>query len=143
MDVLEAIATRRSIRKFQEQPVEPAKLQAVLAAARLAPSWSNLQCWRFVVVQDPAVRAALSDLSFVESFFAAYGFSKNPAQKALAAALPPQTKSYGIATHKPTRTTLLFWLEQARNRRCCGLCLVQFSLPCRSSSWPCSSRRGR
>jgi len=86
MEVLEAIASRRSIRKFREQPVEPEKLRAVLEAARQAPSWSNLQCWRFVVVQDPAVRATLSDLSFVESFFAAYGFSKNPAQKSIAQA---------------------------------------------------------
>jgi nitroreductase len=86
MEVLEAINTRRSIRKFLDQPVEPEKLRTVLEAARMAPSWSNLQCWRFVVVQDPATRATLSDLSFVESFFAAYGFSKNPAQKAIAAA---------------------------------------------------------
>ncbi|HEY7746306.1 MAG TPA: nitroreductase family protein, partial [Desulfuromonadales bacterium] len=75
MEVLEAINTRRSIRKFLDQPVEPEKLRMVLEAARMAPSWSNLQCWRFVVVQDPATRATLSDLSFVESFFAAYGFS--------------------------------------------------------------------
>jgi len=86
MEVLEAIHTRRSIRKYREQAIEPTKLQAVLEAARMAPSWSNLQCWRFLVVQDPATRAALSDLSFVESFFAAYGFNKNPAQKAIAAA---------------------------------------------------------
>lgn len=86
MDVIEAINTRRSIRKFQERPVEEEKLQSVLEAARMAPSWSNLQCWRYVVVKDPGLRAALSELSFVESFFATYGFSKNPAQKALAAA---------------------------------------------------------
>ena len=42
MDVLEAIATRRSIRKFKEQTVEPEKLQQVLEAARMAPSsWPN------------------------------------------------------------------------------------------------------
>jgi nitroreductase len=86
MEVFEAIHSRRSIRKFQDRPVEPEKLQTVLEAARQAPSWSNLQCWRFVVVQDPAVRASLSELSFVESFFAAYGYNKNPAQMAIAAA---------------------------------------------------------
>jgi nitroreductase len=86
MEVLEAINTRRSIRKFRDQPLEPEKLQTVLEAARMAPSWSNLQCWRFVVVQDPAIRATLSDLSFVESFFSTYGFNINPAQKAIAAA---------------------------------------------------------
>jgi nitroreductase len=86
MDVFEAINTRRSIRKFRDRPVEPEKLEKVLEAARMAPSWSNLQCWRFVVVKDPAVRAKLSDLSYVESFFATYGFAKNPAQRAVAEA---------------------------------------------------------
>lgn len=86
MDVLEAINTRRSIRKYQDRPVEEEKLRTVLEAARMAPSWSNLQCWRFVVVRDPTTRATLSDLSFVESFFSAYGFKKNPAQKAIAEA---------------------------------------------------------
>lgn len=86
MDVLEAIKTRRSIRKFKNKPVEEEKLQNVLEAARMAPSWANFQCWRFVVVKDPAVRARLSTLSYVELFFAPKGYKANPAQKALAEA---------------------------------------------------------
>ena len=86
MDVMEAIKTRRSVRKFQDRPVEEEKLRAVLDAARLAPSWANLQCWRFVVVKDAAARARLSELSYVESFFSPKGYKTNPAQKALAAA---------------------------------------------------------
>ena len=57
MDTLETIRTRRSVRTFSNRPVEPEKLQTVLEAARMAPSWANMQCWRFVVVQDPAVKA--------------------------------------------------------------------------------------
>ncbi|CAH2030252.1 nitroreductase family protein [Trichlorobacter ammonificans] len=86
METLEAIRTRQSVRRFSEQPVEPAKLTAVLEAVRRAPSWSNLQCWSLVVVTDPAVREKLSELSFVESFFAAYGYKSNPAQKGIAQA---------------------------------------------------------
>lgn len=86
MDVLEAIRTRKSIRKFTDRPVEPEKLQAVLEAARLAPSWANMQCWRFVVVEAPEVRERISELSYVESFFATRGYKFNPAQKALAQA---------------------------------------------------------
>lgn len=86
MDVMEAIRTRRSIRKYQDKPVEEEKLRAVLEAARLAPSWSNLQCWRFVVVKDAAARARLSELSYVEALLAPKGFKSNPAQKALAQA---------------------------------------------------------
>ena len=51
-----------------------------------APSWSNKQCWQLVVVEDQAVREKISELSFVETFFAAYGYKSNPAQKALAQA---------------------------------------------------------
>ena len=86
MDVIDAIRTRRSIRKFTDRPVEPEKLQAVLEAARLAPSWANMQCWRFVVVEAPEVRERISELSYVESFFATRGYKFNPAQKALAQA---------------------------------------------------------
>lgn len=84
METLEAIKTRRSVRKFLDRPVEPEKLQAVLEAARLAPSWANLQCWRFVVVQDAGVREKISELSYVEAFFAPKGYKTNPAQQALA-----------------------------------------------------------
>jgi nitroreductase len=86
MEALEAIRTRRSVRKYSDQPVEPEKLQAVLEAVQQAPSWSNRQCWNLVVVEDQEVREKISELSFVESFFAAYGYKTNPAQKALAQA---------------------------------------------------------
>ena len=86
MDTLEAIRTRRSVRKFSDQPVEPEKLQAVLEAVQQAPSWANMQCWRLVVVTDPAVKNRISELSYVEAFFATRGYKSNPAQKALAEA---------------------------------------------------------
>ena len=86
METLEVIRTRRSIRKYSDQPVEPEKLRAVLEAVQQAPSWSNKQCWKMVVVEDHQVREKISELSFVESFFAAYDYKSNPAQKALAQA---------------------------------------------------------
>jgi nitroreductase len=86
MNTLEAIKTRRSVRKFSDKPVEPEKLQAVLEAAQQAPSWANMQCCRFVVVTDPAIRERISDLSYLEAYFATRGYRSNPAQKALAQA---------------------------------------------------------
>lgn len=86
METLAALKTRRSVRRFSDQPVEPEKLQAVLEAVQQAPSWSNKQCWHLVVVQDQEVRDKISELSFVESFFATYGYKSNPAQKGLAQA---------------------------------------------------------
>ncbi len=60
MDVFEAIKERRSIRSYLEKEVEEEKLKAVLEAARLAPSASNRQEWRFVVVRDKQNRHKLS-----------------------------------------------------------------------------------
>jgi nitroreductase len=86
MDTLEAIRTRRSIRRFQDQDVENEKLQAILEAARMAPSWANMQCWRFVVVKDRSVRQQISELSYVESFLAPKGYKANPSKKGIAEA---------------------------------------------------------
>lgn len=52
MDVMEAIRTRRSIRKFSGRPIEEEKLNLVLEAGRLSPSAANAQNWRFIVVRD-------------------------------------------------------------------------------------------
>lgn len=60
MDVMQAIRERRSVRRYRLDPVKPEDLQAVLEAARLAPSWANTQCWRFVVVRDPETKARLA-----------------------------------------------------------------------------------
>jgi nitroreductase len=45
MDVLEAMATRRSIRGFRPDPVPRETIEAILAAASRAPSGSNIQPW--------------------------------------------------------------------------------------------------
>ena len=61
MEVMQAIKERRSIRKYKPDPVSDEAIDTVLDAARWAPSWANTQCWRFVVVRDPEVRAKLAD----------------------------------------------------------------------------------
>jgi nitroreductase len=60
MELFEAIKNRRSVRRFTSDPVDDVKIEAILEAGRWAPSWGNTQCWRFVVVRDPAVRAGLT-----------------------------------------------------------------------------------
>ncbi len=62
MDVIQAIKTRRSIRRYKSEAVPSALLAQVLEAARLAPSWANNQCWRFVIVSDAGLRARLAEL---------------------------------------------------------------------------------
>ncbi len=51
MDTFEAIASRRSIRKFKSDPLPDEILQKILLAATQAPSGKNRQPWRFIVVQ--------------------------------------------------------------------------------------------
>jgi len=73
MNFLEVVQARRSLRSYLDKPVEQEKLEYVLETARLAPSWKNLQCWRFIVVKAAAGREALA---------ASMGES-NPGRKAL------------------------------------------------------------
>jgi nitroreductase len=51
MNTLEAIAARRSIRRFKDIPVSDELIQVVLSAAIQAPSGKNKQPWRFIVVR--------------------------------------------------------------------------------------------
>ena len=60
MDCLQAIATRRSVRKFSDAVVTDAELEVLLRAAMAAPSAGNQQCRRFVVVRDAETRARLA-----------------------------------------------------------------------------------
>jgi len=50
---LNLVEIRQSVRKYENRPVEPEKVIRCLEAARLAPSASNGQPWKFVVVDDP------------------------------------------------------------------------------------------
>ncbi len=61
-EVLRAIQERRSIRSFKTDPVEPEKLEAILEAARWAPSGKNTQPWRLVVVESQEKREQLGRL---------------------------------------------------------------------------------
>ncbi len=61
MEVLEAIKTRRSIRRYKTTPVDDKTIELVLEAARWAPSWANMQCWRFIVVRDSRIKTELAN----------------------------------------------------------------------------------
>jgi nitroreductase len=52
MEVIEAILTRRSIRKYTGEPVSEEDVKTVLCAGSYAPSAHNLQPFRFIVVRD-------------------------------------------------------------------------------------------
>jgi len=70
MNVIEVIEKRRSVRSYTDRPVERDKIDRLLEAARLAPSASNRQEWRFVVVTDPQRREALARAANDQMFVA-------------------------------------------------------------------------
>ncbi len=74
MEVLEAIKTRRSIRKYKPVPLNDERLQTVLEAARWAPSWTNTQCWEFIVVKNTETKKKLAETLLME---------RNPATEAV------------------------------------------------------------
>jgi len=61
MDLWQAIKERRSCRVFATTPVEDEKLEAVLEAARWAPSVLNKQPWRFTVIKNQELKQRLKD----------------------------------------------------------------------------------
>ena len=52
MDAIDAIHTRRSIRKYTKQPVSDDIIHEFLAAAMMAPSSGNAQPWHFVIIKE-------------------------------------------------------------------------------------------
>jgi nitroreductase len=65
---METIRKRRSIRRYEDRPVPQEIIDELLEAARLAPSASNLQTWRFKVVTDEKTRRALREAAFNQRF---------------------------------------------------------------------------
>ncbi len=61
MDIFESIKNRRSIRKFKADPVDDKMVETILDAARLAPSWTNSQIWKFIVIRDSSIKSQLAD----------------------------------------------------------------------------------
>jgi nitroreductase len=60
MDIKDAIYTRRSIRGYENKPVDSGLVQQLLEAAVQAPCGMGIEPWKFAVIQD---RDILADLS--------------------------------------------------------------------------------
>lgn len=56
MDFYEVIRTRRSVRSFKKNPISEEVVNRILEAARVAPSGSNRQPWKFILVKDETLK---------------------------------------------------------------------------------------
>ncbi|HHE39266.1 MAG TPA: nitroreductase [Candidatus Cloacimonetes bacterium] len=68
MKVMPCIKNRFSVRKFLNKPIEQEKIDILLESARLAPSASNKQTWKFIVIKDKEKRKKLSAICKDQKF---------------------------------------------------------------------------
>jgi len=61
MDLFDAIAGRKSIRRYKQTPVPDADIKKILEAGRLAPSANNTQPWKFIVIKDRALLKKMAE----------------------------------------------------------------------------------
>jgi nitroreductase len=78
MPIIQAILNRRSVRRFADKPVDRKILETCLEAAHLAPSASNSQPWRFLVLDDPEKKHAFGEAAFHGIFKATQWAMKAP-----------------------------------------------------------------
>ena len=63
MNLTELISSRKSVRKYLDKHIPDEDLKVVLNAGRLAPSWMNVQSWKFILVKSQENKDLLSELS--------------------------------------------------------------------------------
>ena len=89
MEALEAIKGRRSIRKYQSKAIPGEVLNQVLEAGRWAPSASNFQPWKFVVVKNDKAKEELART-------ATYGSFLTDAPVAIAVVIDPWSSNHPV-----------------------------------------------
>ena len=91
-ELLGLIRGRRSVRHFDNSPVKHQAIIRILEAGRLAPSGSNRQPWRYIVVEDPALKQAIrTECERIEARF----HQRAPAE------LASWMNAHGITAQKP------------------------------------------
>lgn len=63
MNLLNLISSRRSVRKYLDKQIPDEDLRTILEAGHLAPSWMNVQSWKFILIKSQENKDLLSELS--------------------------------------------------------------------------------
>ncbi len=64
MDFQALINKRQSVRRYQPKAVEPEKLEKLIESVRMAPSASNSQPWKLIIVDDPVLKDKVAHATF-------------------------------------------------------------------------------
>lgn len=78
MTFQQLVKSRRSIRRYLEKPIEREKILTCIEAARLAPSADNVQPWRFLIIDDPELKARFAKEVFSGIYFISKFAAKAP-----------------------------------------------------------------
>lgn len=120
LELYEALATCRAIRKLRPDPIPNAMLARVLRAATCAPSGGNAQPWRVIVVRDPGRKRALA-----EHFEYAWSVYSTPARERMAG-LRDDSRARGervlsagdyLAEHFAEAPVVLAWIHDPNGLR--------------------------
>ena len=90
MDAKTCIETRRSVRRFQDKPVDRDLIREAVRLAQMAPTWKNSQTVRYLYVDDKALKDRIANEAVM-------GFAKNTNNITGAAGLMIVTTVHGIA----------------------------------------------
>lgn len=97
MDAKTCLKTRRSVRRFTEEPVSRDLLREVVSLAQFAPSWKNTQTVRYIIIDDPNFKETLTTEGLM-------GYSRNMENTRSAAALIAVITTNGIAGYQEDGT---------------------------------------
>ncbi|RUP05009.1 MAG: nitroreductase family protein [Mycobacterium sp.] len=108
-DVWEVLSTARSIRRFTDEPVDEVTLNRCLEASTWAPNGANAQLWRFVVLDGPPQRLAVSEAAQIclRTIEQVYGMTR-PAPQDDSRAARNNRATYELHDHAGAHTSVLF-----------------------------------
>jgi len=99
-EVINAIKTRRSIRKYQSRQISEVDLNCILEAATYAPSGSNSQSWLFTAIQNEKILLELNEV--VRTAFLNLELAENEYPAKIAAKKSAANPGYNFYYHAPT-----------------------------------------
>lgn len=94
MELTEGIKTRRSVRKFTDEPVPEEVIREIVELSSYAPSWKNTQIVSYLCIQDKEIIKRLSDEALM-------GFERNTKTLSRSSQVVLVLKKDGVCGYEP------------------------------------------